>query len=121
MKKVFVLIAFLMISVASSSTFARSHHPNVCSFSLTTSADTPIGMFLATTTTTAYVALSPATLIVCMFTDNAELNKIMIAREATMAIEENKVYTPSFLGAYADSHRMNLLDAAKDIIVNGVR
>ncbi|MEK6772676.1 MAG: hypothetical protein AABY64_01940 [Bdellovibrionota bacterium] len=77
--------------------------------------------FLALLTTTTLPPLTTTTIIACALADSAEVNKMMIQREATMVTEENKMYVPSFLGTYADQQNMELREAAKDVLANGVR
>ncbi len=77
--------------------------------------------FLVLITTTTTPPIATTTVINCVMADSAEVNKMMIQREATMVVEENKMYVPSFLGSYADQHNMEFREAAKDVIVSGVR
>lgn len=72
-------------------------------------------------TSTTLPPLTTTTLVVCAITDDAEVNRIMIEREATMVKEENKIFVPSFLGAYADRQNLEIRAAADDVLVNGVR
>ncbi len=81
----------------------------------------PGDVFLVLITTTTLPPLTTTSIIACAIADSAEVNQVMIQREATMVAEENKMYVPSFLGAYADQQNMELRDAAKDVLVNGVR
>jgi len=53
---------------------------------------------------------------------NAEVDRQMLEREAVMAIEESTIYSPSFLGGYAQQKGFNSLqEAAQDIVTNGIR
>ncbi len=80
-----------------------------------------IDVSLALITTTTLPPLTTTTLIACGILDNAEANKAMILREATLVNEENKAFVPSFLGAYADQNGMDIRTAAQDVLVHGVR
>ncbi len=72
-------------------------------------------------TSAAVPPLTTTTIIACAIADDAEINKIMIEREATLVVEENKIFVPSFLGSYADKKQMNLYETAEDVLINGVR
>lgn len=81
----------------------------------------PGAIFLGLITMTTLPPLTTTTLIACAIADSAEVNQAMIQKEATMVVEENKIFVPSFLGAYADHHNMDIRSAAQDVLVNGVR
>lgn len=78
-------------------------------------------VFMALITTTTAPPITTTTLIMCAISDSAEVNRMMIQKEATMVAEENKIFVPSFLGAYADQNNMNIHEAAQDVLRNGVR
>ncbi len=113
--QVSALLATLMI-IASASVAQARHGDNHCDDDGTV-ADVTLGLITSTT----LPPLTTTTLIACAVTDDAELNKVMIQREATMVTEENKIFVPSFLGSYADKHDMEIRAAAQDVLVNGVR
>ncbi len=91
---------------------------NVCSNHNYDLDEIAVGLLVSTTvpplTTTILIGCAGAF-------DHAQVNKAMIQKEATMLVEENKIYVPSFLGAYADRNNMDLREAAQDVLVNGVR
>lgn len=78
-------------------------------------------VFLGLITTTTAPPLTITSLIACAIVDSAEVNNAMVQKEATMLVEENKIFVPSFLGTYADQNNMELHEAAQDILVNGFR
>ena len=78
-------------------------------------------IFMALITTTTAPPITTTTLIACAISNSAEVNRMMIQKEATMMTEENKIFVPSFLGTYADQNNMNIHEAATDVLVNGVR
>ena len=65
--------------------------------------------------------LTTTTIIACAIADDAEINRLMLLKEATMLVEENKIFVPSFLGSYADRNDLEIRAAARDVLVNGVR
>ncbi len=73
-----------------------------------------LGLALSTTTpptaTTAF--------IICAGVNSAEINGHMLQKEATLLNEENKIYVPSFLGAYAEKRGLSLGDAANEVLGN---
>ena len=81
----------------------------------------PADVFLGLVTTTTAPPLTITSLIACAIVDSAEVNNAMIQKEASMLIEENKIFVPSFLGAYADQKNIHIREAAQDVLVNGVR
>lgn len=81
--------------------------------------DTDTGGLWLTATTVPPVGTSIT--LVCIAGGGAELDKEMVLREATMLVEENKIFIPSFLGTYAEQHKMDIREAAQDVLVNGVR
>ncbi len=113
MKSNLVICIFALVATLTSS-FAHARCSN--------GKDPDAGeVFLALITTTTLPPLTTTSIIACVIADSAEVNQAMIQREATMVVEENKMYVPSFLGTYADQQNMELRDAAKDVLVNGVR
>ncbi len=80
-----------------------------------------VQVFLDLITTTTAPPLTITSLIACAIVDSAEVNNAMIQKEATMLVEENKIFVPSFLGAYADHRKMQLHEAARDVLINGIR
>ncbi len=78
-------------------------------------------VFMALITTTTAPPITTTTLIMCAISHSAEVNRMMIQKEATMMTEENKIFVPSFLGTYADQNNMNIHEAAQDVLVNGIR
>ena len=76
---------------------------------------------MALITTTTAPPITTTTLIACAISNSAEVNRMMIQKEATMVNEENKIFVPSFLGSYADQNNMEIRAAAKDVLANGVR
>ena len=76
-------------------------------------------LMLAITTTTA-PPLTLTTFIFCALDERAEVNQVMIQKEASMLLEENKIFVPSFLGTYANKRNMNIREAAQDVLANGI-
>ncbi len=77
-------------------------------------------VFMALITTTTAPPITTTTLIMCAISNSAEVNRMMIQKEATMVAEENKIFVPSFLGTYADQNNMNIREAAQDVLRNGI-
>ncbi len=78
-------------------------------------------VFLSLLTTTTAPPLTITSLIACAIVDSAEVNRAMVEKEASMLVEKNEIFVPSFLGTYADQKNMNLQEAAQDVMLNGVR
>ncbi len=110
MKSNLVICLFALVAMLSGS-FAHAYCEN--------RSDADVLLRIVTSTTVP--PLATTTIIACALANSAEVNEMMIQREATMVAEENKMYVPSFLGSYADQHNMEFREAAKDVIANGVR
>ena len=79
-------------------------------------------LFLGLLTITTLPPVATTSTVICALSDDAELNRYFIEREATMVVEENQIFVPSFLGSYADQQGNGDLRAiAKDVLKNGVR
>lgn len=79
-------------------------------------------LFMTLTTTTVLPPVGTTTTIVCVLSDDDDLNRYFIEREATMVIEEGQIFTPSFLGAYAEKQgKSDLRAVARDVLKNGVQ
>ncbi|MEK6577928.1 MAG: hypothetical protein AABZ55_01760 [Bdellovibrionota bacterium] len=115
MKMKTVLSLALTLSISALLTSPAAHAR--CSDGNATDGDVVLGLI----TTTTAPPLTLTTLVACAINNRAEVNNMMIEREATMLNEENKIFVPSFLGAYADQHGLELREAAKDVLANGIR
>ncbi len=71
-----------------------------------------VGTLVISTTSAPTATVS---ILLCMG-NNAEINGHMLQKEATLLNEENKIYVPSFLGAYAEKRGLSLGDAANEVL-----
>ncbi len=116
MKTKFALAFIALTTILSGAIAQASRYAETCYFS-----SDPMEVSLDLITSTTLPPITTTTVLSCVIINNAELNNIMIQREATMVAEENKVFVPSFLGAYADQNKMEIREAAQDVLVNGIR
>ena len=78
------------------------------------------GNIFMLTLTTATAPSTSTTALICFVSGDAEVNSVMLQKEATMLAEENKIFVPSFLGTYADEKNMSIYEAAEDLLLNGI-
>lgn len=119
MKKFYTVLGLFLALASLSLTAKPAQAKDFCDFIV---GDTNGWGALALTTT--FGPFGVTTGIVCFGAvwQGAEFDHEMLKREAAMALEENKIYQPSWLAPYAQTHNFNSLEeAASDVLKNGIQ